>query len=188
MGGLTARGYPFPFPEEPADGAPQIEALARAIDGNVTALESSTNAALKAKYPMVVKTGPTISSPGMTTWTNMGCPTILKGSEDTSLITTTSQAVRVVKASIVRVECQVTFAFPGDSMRVRTSHILQANVNDYFQPAAWWGTGGPRIMVAVSRNGSVVSGSNETDFWAGSNPSVTSYIDPLIAVTVLEVL
>lgn len=40
MPGTTPRGYPYPLTTEPADGAPQIEALARAIDTDMAAVKS----------------------------------------------------------------------------------------------------------------------------------------------------
>jgi hypothetical protein len=41
MPGATPRGYPFPLSTEPADGSPQIEALARAVDLDTGAIEAS---------------------------------------------------------------------------------------------------------------------------------------------------
>jgi hypothetical protein len=40
MPGYTPRGFPYPLGTEPSDGAPQIEALARAIDGDVAGVIS----------------------------------------------------------------------------------------------------------------------------------------------------
>lgn len=42
MPGSTPRGYPYPLTTEPADGSPQIEALARAIDTDVAGVGVSS--------------------------------------------------------------------------------------------------------------------------------------------------
>ena len=141
MPGTTPRGYPFPLPTEPADGAPQIEALARAIDTDNTAIAKP-----KAKVRLRLAANTAGQASG-----------IARVPITTALYNTAGGAVEMV-AGYIKCNQAGTYLIGGSiAMAGMTGTLGYSTFIDLHNGTAWSGATDPRIIDLGTLNGVAVT-------------------------------
>jgi len=152
MPGTTTRGFPFPLPTDPPDGAPQIEALARAIDsdnGRIDTLTRTINASVflegarSTALPAATATAIDLTvvrlAPG---------PGLVAAAQGSGL------AIEVTAPCRLRLDGWLGFSVVGDTFRVTLGHLTVDAVPGWRFHIGALVTGAPqRVQGAYWRNG-----------------------------------